>query len=86
MPIDDDYNPDRLPSEPPELPDQNYERNGSMSLGAGPNANSDEVSPINGDSAPTSAAPPVQIDPNAKAVQEVITSEVCSELGRPNLS
>ncbi|TVY39219.1 RHO GTPase-activating protein [Lachnellula occidentalis] len=76
MPIDDDYNPDRLPSEPSELPEQNYERNGSMSLGAGPNANGDEVSPINGDSVPTSAAPPVEIDPNAKAVQEVITSEI----------
>ncbi|TVY37296.1 RHO GTPase-activating protein [Lachnellula subtilissima] len=76
MPIDDDNNPDRLPSEPPELPDQNYERNGSMSLGAGPNTNGDEVSPINGDSVPTSAAPPVQIDPYAKAVQEVITSEI----------
>jgi hypothetical protein len=86
MPIDDDINPDRLPSEPPEFPDQNHERKGSMSLGAGPNANGDEVSPINGDSVPTSAAPPVQVDPNAKAVQEVVTSEVCAGLRRSQLS
>jgi len=79
--MDDDRTPDRMLSEPPEFPDQNHERTGSMSLGAGPNANGDEVSPVNGDSVPTSAAPPVQNDPTAKAVQDVVTSEVSMARG-----
>lgn len=82
MPIDDEHNPDRLPSEPPEFPDQNYDRKGSMSFGAGPNANGDELSPTNGDSVPTSAAPTPQVDPNTKAVQDVVTSEVYLQLLR----
>jgi len=75
----EDNNPDRLLSEPPEFPDQQRERTGSMSLGAAPNANGDDVSPINGDSTATvtlAAPPPVQADPNAKAVQAVINSEI----------
>jgi hypothetical protein len=85
--MDDDNRPDRIGlSEPPEFPaDQHHERTGSMSLGAGPNANGDEVSPINGDSVPTSAAPPAQIDPTAKAVQDVITSEVSAARGLSQL-
>jgi hypothetical protein len=73
----EDNNPDRLLSEPPEFPDQQRERTGSMSLGAAPNANGDDVSPINGDSTTTVTLPPqVQADPNAKAVQAVINSEI----------
>jgi len=68
---EDDRNSDRLPSERPDFP---HERTGSMSLGAPPT--SDEVSPINGDSAAsTTTAPPVQ-DPNAKVVHDVVNSEV----------
>jgi hypothetical protein len=71
--MDEDNNPDRLP---PELPDQNRERTGSMSLGAPPNANGDDVSPINGETTGTTGPPPAQIDPNAKAVHDVMNSEV----------
>lgn len=42
-----------------------------MSLGAPPNANGDEVSPIVGES-----GPPPPADPNAKIVQDVVNSEV----------
>jgi Rho GTPase-activating protein RGD1 len=45
-----------------------------MSLGAAPNANGDEVSPIKDDS--TAAPPPAQSDPNIKAVHDVINSEI----------
>lgn len=72
--MDDDH-PDRLLSEPPQLPNQQHERTGSMSLGAPPT--SDDVSPINGESANTNgAAAPPAIDPNAKIVSDVVTSEV----------
>ncbi|KAH7333480.1 hypothetical protein BKA65DRAFT_403833 [Rhexocercosporidium sp. MPI-PUGE-AT-0058] len=47
-----------------------------MSLGAAPNANGDEVSPLNGDSINTSAPPPVLTNPNAKAVHDVVNSEI----------
>jgi hypothetical protein len=84
--MDEDNNPDRLLSEPPEFPassqqQQQHERTGSMSLGAAPNANGDDVSPINGEHATTSAPPPTQIDPNAKAVHDVINSEVRTNRG-----
>ncbi|PMD54312.1 RhoGAP-domain-containing protein [Hyaloscypha bicolor E] len=46
-----------------------------MSLGAAPNANGDEVSPIKDDST-AAAPPPAQPDPNAKAVHDVINSEI----------
>jgi hypothetical protein len=46
-----------------------------MSLGAAPNANGDDVSPINGDAAST-AAPAAHIDPNSKAVRDVVNSEI----------
>lgn len=74
-----DDNPDRLLSEPPDFSNQHRERTGSMSLGAAPNFNGDDVSPINGDSITTSApapAPPPVHDPNAKAVHDVINSEI----------
>ena len=77
--MDEDNNPDRLLSEPPEFPNQQHQRTGSMSLGAAPNPNGDDVSPINGDSAaPSTAAgpPPAQVDPNARVVRDVINSEV----------
>ncbi len=70
-----DDNPDRLLSEPPDFSNQHREGNGSMSLGAAPNFNGGDVSPINGDSITTSAPPPVH-DPNAKAVHDVINSEI----------
>jgi hypothetical protein len=83
--MDEDNNPDRLLSEPPEFPtssqQQQRERTGSMSLGAAPNENGDDVSPINGEPATTSAPPPAQIDPNAKAVHDVVNSEVSTNRG-----
>ncbi|KAG4443317.1 hypothetical protein IFR05_001186 [Cadophora sp. M221] len=72
----DDNNPDRLLSDPPDFSSQHRERTGSMSLGAAPNANGDEVSPLNGDSITTSAPPPVLTNPNAKAVHDVVNSEI----------
>jgi len=72
--MDGDNNPDRLVQDPPEFPSEQRERTGSMSLGAPPIA--DDVSPINGDGAnSTAVSPPVQ-DPNAKLVHDVVNSEV----------
>jgi hypothetical protein len=70
---DDNINPDQLLSEPPEYPPQlEHERKGSMSLSlkAAPNANGDDVS--KDDSAPA----PAPTDPNAKAVHDVVNSEI----------
>ncbi len=68
---DDNINPDRLLSDPPEYPPQpEHERKGSMSLAAVPNANGDDVS--KDDSTPA----PALNDPNAKAVYDVINSEI----------
>ncbi|XMA14786.1 hypothetical protein WAI453_007577 [Rhynchosporium graminicola] len=72
----DDHNSDKLLSEPPEFPSTHHERTGSMSLGALPNANGDDVSPPNGDSMPTSAPPSAFSNPNAKAVHDVTNSEI----------
>ncbi|CZS98218.1 related to GTPase-activating protein beta-chimerin [Rhynchosporium agropyri] len=72
----DDHNSDKLLSEPPEFPSTHHERTGSMSLGAPPNANGDDVSPPNGDSMPTSAPPSALSNPNAKAVHDVTNSEI----------
>ncbi|PVH69771.1 RhoGAP-domain-containing protein [Cadophora sp. DSE1049] len=48
-----------------------------MSLGAAPNANGDDVSPVNnGDSVTTAAPPPILSNPNAKAVRDVVNSEI----------
>ena len=80
--MEDDGNPDRLVSEPPELPSTQHERTGSMSLGAAPNSNGDDVSPINGESAASiTGPPPAQVDPNARVVHDVINSEVRSQHG-----
>lgn len=71
-----DDNPDRTLSEPPDVSNQHRERTGSVSLNAAANANGDNVSyPPNGDDVTTSAPPPVH-DPNAKAVHNVINSEI----------
>lgn len=72
--MDEDHNSGRLLSEPPEFPDQG-ERAGSMSLGGTPNANGDDVSPINGDTV-TSAASSIPVDHNTESVQSVVTSEI----------
>lgn len=69
-------NPDQLPVIPPEY---QVERKGSMSLGAAPNGNGDDVSPINSDAATaplTSNLPPNQLDPNAKSVHDVVNSGI----------
>lgn len=71
-----DDNPDKLYSEPPEFPNQHIERTGSMSLGAEPNSNGDELSPVNGESTTTAAPPSSQLDPMAKAVRDVTNSEI----------
>lgn len=50
-----------------------------MSLGAGaaPNANGDDAFPLNnGDSTTTAAHQPLPFNPNAKAVRDVINSEI----------
>ncbi|KAL2065434.1 hypothetical protein VTL71DRAFT_3104 [Oculimacula yallundae] len=72
----DDNNPDRLHSEPPDFSSQQRDRTGSMSLGAPPNPNGDDVSPLNGDSVPASAPPSATFNPNAKAVHDVVNSEI----------
>ncbi len=72
----EDSNPDRLLSEPPDFHIPQHERTGSLSLGAAPNANNGDVSPIIGDAAATLAPPPTQIDHNAKAVRDVVDSEI----------
>jgi hypothetical protein len=72
--MDEDKNPDRLLSEPPEFPSQQHERTESMSLGAAPNG--DDVSPINGEAVASAVPPPTQADPNAKVVHDVVNSEV----------
>ncbi len=77
--MDSDDHPDRLLSEPPEFSNSHQERLGSMSVGAAPNLNGDEVSPMNGDSTAPSlsnTSPLAQVDPNAKAVHEVVNSEI----------
>ncbi len=77
--MDSDDHPDRLLSDPPEFPNSQHERLGSMSLGAAPNSNGDEVSPMNRDSSVPSidnSPPPVQVDPNAKAFHDVVNSEI----------
>jgi hypothetical protein len=72
----EDENPDRLLSELPDVPSEHRERTGSMSLGAAPNANGGEVSPINGESTSMAAPPPPQVDPLAKSVETVVNSEI----------
>lgn len=80
--MDENYKHDHSLSEPSELADNNsHDRKGSMSLGAGPNANGDEVSPINGESVTgANGGSPVIQDPNSKAVNDVISSEVCQAI------
>lgn len=72
----DDENPDRLLSELPDISNQQRERTGSMSLGAAPTANGDEVSPINGDSASMNAPAHPQLTPLARSVDTVVNSEI----------
>ncbi|KAK0112220.1 hypothetical protein ONS96_001469 [Cadophora gregata f. sp. sojae] len=73
----DDNNPDRLLSDPLEFASQQRGRAGSMSLGAAPNANGDDVSSVNnGESMTTAAPPPIQPNLNAKAVRDVVNSEI----------
>jgi hypothetical protein len=71
----EDTNPDRLLAQPSEFPIQQRDRTGSMSLDAFPNANGDEVSPINGDG--TAEAPlPKEVDFRARSVDAVYNSEI----------
>lgn len=77
--MDEDNNPDRLLSEPPEHPLEQHQRTSSIPPGAPPTG--DDVSSLNGDAAPAPAAPvalpPVEVvDPNAKVVRDVVNSEV----------
>ena len=74
--MDEDNKLGRLHPEPPEFSNQSGERTGSMSLGAPPNANGEDASPMNGDATSTMVPPPAQVDPNAKAVHDVMNSEV----------
>jgi len=71
----DDTNPDRLLAQPSEFPIHQHNRTGSMSLGAAPNANGDEVSPINGDGA-AEAPIPKEVNFRAKSVETVYNSEI----------
>ena len=76
--MDHDRNPDKLHSEPPPdfSPSPIHDRSGSMSLGLPPNANGEDVTPINGDSQAQTGPPPPAADPNAQTVHEVTNSEV----------
>jgi hypothetical protein len=76
--MDHDRNPDKLHSEPPPefTPSPIHDRTGSMSLNSPPNANGDDVSPINGESLGQTGPPPPATDPNAQSVHEVVNSEV----------
>lgn len=81
--MDEDNNPDRLLSEPPEQHSQPQDRTSSVSLE--PPGPSDEATPINGGEPEVSAAaatapPPPQPDLNAQIVHEVVNSEVSAEL------
>jgi hypothetical protein len=68
--MDEDNNPDRLLSEPPEQPSQQlHEKMSNLSVEHP--APSDEAVPANGEPEPSAAAPP-----NAKIVHEVVNSEV----------
>jgi hypothetical protein len=74
--MDEDNNPDRLLSEPPEQPSQPL-REKMSNLSVEPPTPSDEAAPPNGDPDVSAAAPPPpQPDPNAKIVREVVNSEV----------
>jgi hypothetical protein len=76
--MDEDNNPDRLLSEPPEQPPQSL-REKMSNLSVEPSAPSDEATPPNGEpdvSVAAAAPPPPQPDPNAKIVRDVVTSEV----------
>lgn len=74
--MDEDNNPDRLLSEPPEQPSQQLHEKMS-NLSVEPPAPSDEAGSANGEPEPSVAAPaPPQPDPNAKIVHEVVNSEV----------
>jgi hypothetical protein len=78
--MDEDSNPDRLLSEPQDVSSHpQHQRTGSMSLGAAPNSNGDDVSPINGDSAAPSTTGPPPADPYARVVNDVINSEVSAQ-------
>jgi hypothetical protein len=77
--MDEDKNPDRLLSEPPEAPSQPQERTSTLSAEAPPP--SDDVPPLNGDPDASAAAPPPEKpDPNARIVHEVVNSEVSAQL------
>ncbi|KAI9050470.1 hypothetical protein LZ554_005633 [Drepanopeziza brunnea f. sp. 'monogermtubi'] len=78
-----DDNPDRILSEPPDS--SNTQRDGTGSTGTPPPlpnvtatttaTTGDDGPPVNGDSS-TDTAPPPAVDPNAKAVHEVVNSEI----------
>jgi len=76
--MDHDRNTEKLNSEPPPefTPSPIHDRMGSMTLGSPPNANGDDVSPINGESLAQSGPPPPASDPNAQSVDKVVNSEV----------
>lgn len=76
--MDHDRKTDTMHSEPPPefTPSPIRDRSGSMSLGNPPNANGDDVSPINGESQ-AHTGPPPPADANAQVVHEVVNSEVC---------
>ena len=49
----------------------------SLGVGAAPNANGDDIFALNnGDSTTTAAPPPLPFNPNAKAVRDVVNSEI----------
>ncbi|CAL3968072.1 unnamed protein product [Diplocarpon coronariae] len=68
-----DDNPDKILAEPAGSPNYHHESAGSM---AAPDANGDGVSPINAESYTRSASPPASVDPNAKAVHDVVSSDI----------
>ncbi|KAH8802840.1 hypothetical protein F5884DRAFT_887545 [Xylogone sp. PMI_703] len=75
--MDEDNNPDRLLTDPTELPSPLHDTRGSMSLSGAPANGADTSTTANGDgTASSTAPPPVQVDPNAQLVQDVVSSEI----------
>ncbi|RFU34467.1 hypothetical protein B7463_g1860, partial [Scytalidium lignicola] len=75
--MEEDNNPDRLLTDPSELPSPQHDSRGSMSLGGAPTNGAETSTIINGEGITSSgAAPAVQVDPNAQIVQDVVGSEI----------
>lgn len=79
----EDNSTESMPAELADRSEHNLEKTTSMSLGgAHSNANGDDVTTSNGGGAST-LQQPVQVDPNSKAVHDVVNSEVRARFELP---